>query len=154
MADITNELKEKLLAAQSAEEVAKILKAEGREVTAENAARLWEEIRRDRELNSKELSPDELAAFSAGEDRDWLRDGCAATVEGESDCWGTDLCGQWPVTYKHAPTRRKCKDCGGVLYSNGTTGGGFFEELVYHYKCVSCGAQFKSHGGALIKYSK
>ena len=151
---LENELKEKLLAAQSAEEVAVLLKADGQEATAEEAARLWEEIKTDRELDTKELSLDELAAISGGEDRDWLRDGCAASVEGGSDCFGTDLCGLWPVTYKHAPTRRKCTDCGGILYSNGTTGGGFFEELVYHYKCVSCGAQFKSHGGEIIKYSK
>ena len=154
MLNISNELKTKLIEAKSAEEVAEVLQAAGQVATAEEAAHLWERIKRDRELSSKELSPDELAAFSAGEDRDWLRDGCAATVEGGSDCWGTDKCGLLPVTYKHAPTRHKCSVCGGILYSNGATGGGFFEELVYHYKCASCGAQFKTHGGELIKYSK
>ena len=154
MADITNELKAKLLAAKSAQEVAEIMKAEGREIPAEQAARYWQEIIREKKLDSMEVSPDEMGAISGGADRDWLRDGCAATVEAGSDCWGTDLCGKWPVTYTHEPTRRKCSDCGGILYSNGTTGGGFFEEEVYHYKCVSCGAQFRSHGGALIKYSK
>ena len=137
MMNISNELKTKLIEAKSAEEVAEVLQAAGQVATAEEAAHLWERIKRDRELSSKELSPDELAAFSAGE-----------------DCWGTDKCGLVPVTYKHAPTRHKCSVCGGILYSNGATGGGFFEELVYHYKCASCGAQFKSHGGELIKYSK
>ena len=103
---------------------------------------------------NRELSPDEMAAVAGGEDRDWLRDGCAATVEAGSDCYGTDMCGLWPVIYEHRPTRHKCSVCGGILYSNGSTGGGFFEEEVYHYKCASCGAQFKTHGGELIKYSK
>ena len=124
MLNISNELKTKLIEAKSAEEVAEVLQAAGQVATAEEAAHLWERIKRDRELSSKELSPDELAAFSAGEDRDWLRDGCAATVEGGSDCWGTDKCGLLPVTYKHAPTRHKCSVCGGILYSNGATGGG------------------------------
>ena len=149
-----NELKARLLTAESAEDVAEILKANGQEIPAESAARLWEEIRREKELDGRELSLDELAAVAAGEDRDWLRDGCAATVEGGSDCYGTDKCGLFPVTYTHAPTRHRCSDCGGILYSNGTTGGGFFEAEVYHYKCASCGAQFKTHGGSLIKYSK
>ena len=90
MLNISNELKTKLIEAKSAEEVAEVLQAAGQVATAEEAAHLWEIIKRDREVSSKELSPDELAAFSAGEDRDWLRDGCAATVEGGSDCWGTD----------------------------------------------------------------
>jgi len=37
---ITKELKAKLLAAKSAEEVAELVKADGREITAEDAAKL------------------------------------------------------------------------------------------------------------------
>ena len=61
---------------------------------------------------NRELSPDEMAAVAGGEDRDWLRDGCAATVEAGSDCYGTDMCGLWPVIYEHRPTRHKCSVCG------------------------------------------
>ena len=43
---ITKELKAKLLAAKSAEEAAGLLKADGREITAEEAEKLWEEIER------------------------------------------------------------------------------------------------------------
>ena len=152
MAIEREELKKKTLAAASAEEIMEIMKAAGEEITAEEAERFYEKVQ-DKKTD-RELSLDELEAVAGGEDRDWLRDGCAATVEGGSDCYGTDMCGLWPVTYEHRPTRHKCSVCGGILYSNGSTGGGFFEEEVYHYKCASCGAQFKTHGGELIKYSK
>ena len=152
MAIDRNELKKKAMEAASAEEIMEIMKAAGEEITAEEAERFYEKVQ-DKKTD-RELSLDELEAVAGGEDRDWLRDGCAATVEGGSDCYGTDMCGLWPVTYEHRPTRHKCSVCGGILYSNGSTGGGFFEEEVYHYKCASCGAQFKTHGGELIKYSK
>lgn len=152
MAIDRNELKKKAMEAAGAEEIMEIMKAAGEEITAEEAERFYEKVQ-DKKTD-RELSPDEMAAVAGGEDRDWLRDGCAATVEAGSDCYGTDMCGLWPVIYEHRPTRHKCSVCGGILYSNGSTGGGFFEEEVYHYKCASCGAQFKTHGGELIKYSK
>ena len=152
MAIDRNELKKKAMEAASAEEIMEIMKAAGEEITAEEAERFYEKVQ-DKKTD-REPSPDELEAVAGGEDRDWLRDGCAATVEAGSDCYGTDMCGLWPVIYEHRPTRHKCSVCGGILYSNGSTGGGFFEEEVYHYKCASCGAQFKTHGGELIKYSK
>jgi hypothetical protein len=152
MAIDRNELKKKVMEAAGAEEIMEIMKAAGEEITAEEAERFYEKVQ-DKKTD-RELSLDELEAVAGGEDRDWLRDGCAATVEAGSDCYGTDMCGLWPVTYEHRPTRHKCSVCGGILYSNGSTGGGFFEEEVYHYKCASCGAQFKTHGGELIKYSK
>ena len=152
MAIDRNELKKKAMEAASAEEIMEIMKAAGEEITAEEAERFYEKVQ-DKKTD-RELSPDELEAVAGGEDRDWLRDGCAATVEAGSDCYGTDMCGLWPVIYEHRPTRHKCSVCGGILYSNGSTGGGFFEEEVYHYKCASCGAQFKTHGGEVIKYSK
>ena len=152
MAIDREELEKKAIEAASAEEVMEIVRAAGEEITAEEAASFFKAVQ-ERKAD-KELSLDALEAVAGGEDRDWLRDGCAATVEAGSDCYGTDMCGLFPVTYEHRPTRHKCSVCGGILYSNGSTGGGFFEEEVYHYKCASCGAQFKTHGGELIKYSK
>ena len=64
--DMTNELKIKLLAAKNAEEVTELLKANGRETTAEETETLWEEIERVREEGSRKLSKDELDAVSAG----------------------------------------------------------------------------------------
>ena len=66
MLNITNELKAKLLAAQSEEEVTELLKANGREITAEEAEKLWEEIEHIREAEDRKLSKDELDAVSAG----------------------------------------------------------------------------------------
>ena len=72
-----NELKAKLLAAKSAEEVTELLKADGQEITPEDAAHLREEIERKRNADGKELSLDELDAITGG--RDWPTQGCAAT---------------------------------------------------------------------------
>ena len=66
MLNITNELKAKLLAAQSAEEVTELLKANGREIIAEETETLWEEIERVREEGSRKLSKDEQDAVSSG----------------------------------------------------------------------------------------
>ena len=96
MLNITNELKAKLLAAKSAEEAAGLLKADGREITAEDAAKLWNEITKCRDQEGKALSPNELEAVSGGVDRDWLTDGCAATVEPGSDCLGRTIAYGFP----------------------------------------------------------
>ena len=62
MLNITNELKAKLLAAKSAEEVAELLKADGQEITPEDAAKLWEEIER----TSRELTKEHLSEVTGG----------------------------------------------------------------------------------------
>ena len=64
--DMTGELKAKLLTAKSVEEAAGLLKADGREITAEEAEKLWEEIEHIREAEGRKLSKDELDAVSAG----------------------------------------------------------------------------------------
>ena len=107
MQNITDELKAKLLAAKSAEEAAELLKADGQELTAESAARLWEEITRKRAQEDAALSLDELEAVSGGA-RDWYIEGCAATVEDGSDCWGTDACESFYVTYERFDAAMKC----------------------------------------------
>ena len=107
MLNITNELKAKLLAAKSAEEVTELLKADGQEITPEDAPRLWGEIEKQRELEGRELSMDELEAVGGGmEDRDFFEEGCAATVEPHSWCGSNDWCFLFSVVYKHAITER------------------------------------------------
>jgi Zn-dependent M16 (insulinase) family peptidase len=66
MLNIPNELKAKLLAAQSAEEAAALVKSNGQEITSEEAEKLWEEIEHIREAEGRKLSKDELDAVSAG----------------------------------------------------------------------------------------
>ncbi len=128
--NITDKLKAKLLAAQSAGEVAALLEAEGRELSPEDAARIWEGLEARREDDGA-LSLDELEAVSGGADRDWLKDGCAATVEPGSDCWGTDSCSLLPVTYDHMP-EKVCEKCGGYMYA----GTGAYS--VNGYICSNC----------------
>ena len=109
---ITKELKAKLLAAQGAAEAAALVKAGGQEITPEDAAHLWEEIKKAGKQDGKELSPDELEAISGGSDRDWLSDGCAATVDPDSLCWSDDYCIFIDVTYDNPPAK-VCPYCGG-----------------------------------------
>ena len=126
MIDIANELRSKLLKARSAEETAELLKESG--VDAPTADQIWDELSAHR--GDKELSLDELETISGGEDRDWLIDGCAATVEPGSWCGSNDACIIWDVTYDHQP-REFCA-CGGIMYYTfGTT----------KFKCISCGKE-------------
>ena len=98
-----------LLQARSAEEAAALLKEVG--VDAPQAERIWNEISAFRD--DKELSIDELEAVSGGvEQRDYWGQGCAATVEPGSDCWGTDGgCSVHNIEYQHMPNGF-CPDCG------------------------------------------
>ena len=92
-----NELKERLLAAKNLEEVKNLLKSR----TDFNAERVWDEIKRHRSNMSEKLDLNELDAVSGGFDRDWLKDGCAATCEISSWCGSNDWCQVWDVTYDH-----------------------------------------------------
>lgn len=77
MINMTSELREKLLAATSAEEAVALVKADGQEIKAEETARLWEEIERVKEQDARGLSKDELDAVSAGRDHYDFPSGCA-----------------------------------------------------------------------------
>lgn len=110
MLNITKELKAKLLAAKSEEELAVLLKEAG--VDRPSAERVWAELTNKREAGGKELSLDELEAINGGADRDWLTDGCAATVEPGSWCDSNDSCHYWDVTYDNKPTKTSCPFCG------------------------------------------
>ena len=65
MIEMSNELKQKLLDAKSAEDAAKLVKEFGQEISTEGAALLWEEIERARQ-GIQEFSKDELDAVSGG----------------------------------------------------------------------------------------
>ena len=90
-----NELKERLLAAESLDEAKEILKDRS-DIDTERA---WQEIERHRSSKSELLDLNELDAVSGGADRDWAKDGCAATCEWDSWCWSSDSCMIWDVTY-------------------------------------------------------
>ena len=90
-----NELRTKLAEARSLEETKEILN--GREGI--DADRVWQEIESRRSAKSEKLDLGELDAVSGGADRDWKKDGCAATVEIGSWCWSNDHCVMFDVTY-------------------------------------------------------
>ena len=108
MAELSKELYSKLLLADSQEEVAELLKAGGREDVS--AQEVWEQVQQRRAQDGMELSLDELEDVAGG--RDWFIEGCAATVEEGSDCWGTDGgCSSCNIKYTNLPTDN-CPKCG------------------------------------------
>lgn len=137
MLNITDELKAKLLAAQSTGEVTELIKSAGQEITAEEAAVLFEKAQEQKK--NKELSVDELEAVSGGADRNWVTDGCAATVEYGSYCGSNDRCIIWDVTYDFQPTGYLCPNCGKNMYKQNTIyhGGDKYED---QYRCKFCGS--------------
>ena len=133
------ELKAKLRSAKSEEEAAALLKDAG--VDEPLAGRLWNEISRSRE--GKELSLDELETVSGGADRDWLKEGCAATVEAGSWCGTNDSCVWIDVQYDHPPVKDPCPQCGGQMYMDRVE----YESkgnAYYYRKCLRCGCVQKS----------
>ena len=139
MKKLTDELKATLRSAKSEKEAAALLKDAG--VDEPLAGRLWNELSRSRE--EKELDIDELETVSGGADRDWLKEGCAATVEAGSWCGTNDKCVWIDVQYDHVPVKDTCPQCGGQMYLDRT-------EVVrkgeaYDYcKCLRCGYVKKS----------
>ena len=81
--NITNELREKLLTAGSAEKVAELLKADGQEVEPNDVEKLWAEVTKSRQKDDRKLSVDELDAVSGGVF--WLGDD--APDGHELGCW-------------------------------------------------------------------
>ena len=80
MAVISRELREKLKKAESPDDVRLVLQENHEDpALAEN---LWKEIQHF----NQELSMEELESITGGADRDYLIDGCAATVEAGSWC--------------------------------------------------------------------
>ena len=75
-----NELKEQLLQAESLDDVKRVLKDEPDDF----ADRVCKEFETHRLGDSRKLDADELDAVSGGADRDWTKDGCAATCEPNS----------------------------------------------------------------------
>ena len=90
-----NELKERLLQAESLEDAKTILKDEPEDV----AEQILKEFETHRLGGSRKLDIDELDAVSGGADRDWVKDRCAATCEPGSWCGSNDYCVIWDVTY-------------------------------------------------------
>ena len=133
--EMNEALKFRLLGAENAEQAADILKEAGQAATPEEIAHLWDEIGSHR--TEIELSLYELESVSGGADRDWLKDGCAATVEPCSWCKSDDACFNWDVVYAHQPVGI-CPYCGGYQYSRPS---------LAEYVCAKCGKTEKWNTG-------
>ena len=117
MAELSKELIEKLKRADSKEELAELLHVENPASDEKDIGNLWDEISRRKAAEERELSLEELEDVAGGADRDWATEGCSATVEPGSWCWGgSDKCIEWTVTYDHPPTSYQCQKCGMWLY--------------------------------------
>ena len=95
----------------------------------------------DSEQRETDLSGDELEAVSGGADRDWTKDGCAATVEPGSWCRSNDKCSWFSVTYDNAPENEKCSKCGSYMYiyKSTTVRAGGESRVFDYYRCPKCG---------------
>ena len=133
-----DEIKKNLYEADSPKEIQEILSGLGFESSDEEAARLFEEIQLFHSSETEVLSEDELAAISGG--RDYAKDGCAATVEPGSDCWGEDGgCAVIHYHYDNRPLRLYCKKDGTPLYKFECPPEDLF---AYKYRCRVCGAEY------------
>ena len=96
--EITKELKEKLLKANSEEEVKALL---GDAVKEEDVTKIWKEIEAHKaDPDLKKVDDDELEAVSGGADRDYLKDGCSSSTNASS-CWSNDTCVRFWITYSN-----------------------------------------------------
>lgn len=133
---MTEEFKSKLLLAQSAEEVAGLLKNVGMDES--KVGQIWNEISSHRA--EKELSLDELEAVSGG-DRNAATEGCAATVEAGSQCVFTDLCALVFSLYDVYPIEGTCAQCGGAPV--------YADEVRRNYFCSRCGCRMDRNGNPI-----
>lgn len=133
MAKNRNEVEKELVNAKSVDEVKTILSENNVTISDEEAKELFKKIEEKEDIFTKEVSVDELEAVSGGADRDYRKQGCAATVEYNSFCWSNDRCTFVSVTYDNGPTR-KCPVCGAGMYvlSEEMTG----DQIL---KCPKCG---------------
>lgn len=132
------DLKKTLLTAKNSEDVRFILSKYNIEIPNEDADRLFDSLQMYRSQLSNELSEDELAAIGGG--RDYATDGCAASVEPGSSCWGLDGgCAVIHYHYDNRPLRLYCKKDGTPLYRFECPPEDLF---AYKYRCRVCGTEY------------
>ena len=96
--EVTKELKEKLLNADSEKEVKSLLSGS----TEEKASEIWQEIEAYHgAMGLEKVDDDELEAVSGGEDRDWLKEGCSSSAKVGELCFRNDSCSLWTITYSN-----------------------------------------------------
>ena len=125
------EMDKKLSKAGSIEEVKSIIEDSGESINDEDAKLLYDKIKSMDSDAIVELSVEELDAVAGGR-RDYMTEGCKATVEYGSNCWGNDFCAIFNVWYERAP-EANCPKCGAGM-------GRVSKECMSHIiKCPRCG---------------
>ena len=135
--EITKELKEKLLKANSEEEVKSLL---GDAVKEEDVTKIWKEIEAHKAAPDLEkVDDDELEAVNGGADRDYLKDGCSSSTN-DSWCWVSDNCTSMWTTYSNYDPCPK----GGIheWKAKGRADGIRWEKI---YICQKCKAEKKAN---------
>ena len=119
----TTETRAKLENAKNIEEVKAILAEAGTAYTPEEADHILHEIERRKQDGKRKLDQAEMDAVAGGADRNWAKDGCAATCEWGSWCGSNDYCYLFSVTYddyyitcpdghQHEFKDKVCQRCG------------------------------------------
>lgn len=136
MSEFSNELIAKLKNAKSLEEVTELLRANGEDEA--NAEKLWKELETLHMQEDQELSLEELESVAGGRDINWFKEGCSATVEPGSDCWGSDGgCTFCHHIYMEMPNYGPCPLCGAkYVYRGGN------EKTGYFINCHACKARY------------
>lgn len=139
-----DEIRAKLVNAKDIDEVKAILAEAGEEAAPEDIERIWQELEHHKPGGKRKLDQDEMDAVAGGtwfNQRDWIKDGCAGTVQAGKDfCWSNDKCiclwenytNDWdtcpdgkPHEFEYDSSNKKytCKRCYHSYYkSPGSTG--------------------------------
>ncbi len=134
------QIEQELLHTHSAAEVVSVFAEAGMEISIDTAKDIAARVVLVQKENGSALSENELDAVSGG--RDFGKEGCAATVEYGSDCWGEDGgCMLIHYTYVGGPIYFECKKCGKRQLYLVARAVGAKGDI---YRCRSCGQEHTS----------
>ncbi|MBR2795101.1 MAG: hypothetical protein IKE16_10690 [Solobacterium sp.] len=134
---LNEEIKKQLMETKSPEDVKALMNSYHIVLSDEEARDLYEDMQ-DGIIGADKLSAEEIEVIQGG--RDYIKDGCCATVEYDSWCGKNDSCMLIWVRYDHAPVLSSCPYCYEYLGSYG-----------YHkikgtkyakFKCPKCKREF------------
>jgi hypothetical protein len=125
---LKEKMRTKLINATDIEEVKAVLSEMQIDHTQEIAEHILQEFKRRRTEGKRKLDLDEMDAVAGGADRNWAKDGCAATCEWGSWCGSNDYCYLFSVTYddyyitcpdghQHEFKDKVCQRCGYSIVS-------------------------------------
>ncbi len=137
----TKDFENQIMEAQSAKEIQKILKEHDLDYDLSQAESIFSA--KQKLSVREEMSEDELSAVSGGaQSRDYATEGCAATVEWGSDCWGTDGgCIAINISYSHKPFNVPCPRCGAYTFYMAEQDK--YSDCDSMYGCRTCGLYAK-----------